>query len=102
MRIILSGKLSGETTLTTFDFTSRLAATETISSASVVASVYSGTDTTPQAIVSGAPTISGQTVVQKLTAGTEGVTYSVLCSAVTSLGQTVQLSAYLPIVPVTA
>lgn len=98
-RVILQGKLANETVIETFDFTSRLSAGETISSASVAASVYSGTDSNPSAIVSGASTISGQKVTQAITSGTLGVTYELLCTATTSLLQVLQLSAYLTITP---
>jgi hypothetical protein len=98
-RIILEGKLSGETITTTFDFTSRLAASETISTATVTASVYSGTDSSPSSIVSGSATISGQKVTQKITAGTLGVVYKLICTITTSTSQTLILSAFLAVVP---
>lgn len=97
-RIIFEGKLLGETVTETFDFTSRLAPTETISSAVVTAAVYSGTDASPSSIVSGSTTISGQKVTQKITAGTLGVTYKLLCTIVTSTSQTLQLSGFLVII----
>lgn len=99
MRIELQGKLLGETVLETFDFTSRLAVAETISTAAVTASVYSGTDASPSSIINGSAAISGQAVTQSITAGVLGVTYELLCTITTSLGQTLQLSAYLPIMP---
>ena len=98
-RIILEAKLSGETVIETFDFTSRLTIAETISTAVVTATVYSGTDASPSSIVSGSATISGKTVTQAITAGTLGVTYLLLCTITTSLSQTLSLSAFLPIVP---
>ena len=98
-RIILEGKLAGETTIATFDFTSRLAAAETISTASVAATVYSGTDATPSAVISGSSTITGQKVTQKLTGGTLGVIYKLVCTITTSLGQTLLLTAFLAVVP---
>lgn len=98
-RIIFPGKASSETFIATFNFVSRLSAAETISTASVAATVYSGTDATPSAIVSGSATISGKTVTQSITAGTEGVTYKLVCTITTSLSQTLQLSAFLTIVP---
>lgn len=99
MRVTFPAKLSGETLTLTFNFISRCTAAETISSASVVATVYSGTDASPSAILSGSAAISGQTVTQKVTAGTEGVTYYLLCSATTSTSQVLQLGGYLTIVP---
>lgn len=98
-RITLGAKYLGETVIETFDFTSRLALGETISTASTTAIVYSGVDASPSAIISGTSTISGQTVTQKVTGGTLGVTYLLLCTISTSLGQTLELSAFLPIVP---
>ena len=98
-RVTFEGKLSAETVIETFDFTSRLAASETISTASVVCTVYSGTDASPSSVISGSATISGQKVTQKVTAGTEGVTYLLACTITTSLGQTLLLSAFLPIIP---
>jgi hypothetical protein len=59
----------------TFDFTNGLASAETISTAVVTATVYSGTDASPSAIISGVATISGALVTQKVIDGLEGVTY---------------------------
>lgn len=98
-RIDLPSKLVGETLATTFDFLSLLAIGETISSASCTASVYSGVDASPSAILSGGAAISGSKVTQTVTAGTLGVTYLLLCSVVTSLSHTLQISAFLCIVP---
>ena len=100
-RVILEGKTAGETVIETFDFTSRLAASETISTAVVTASVYSGTDAAPSSVISGTATISGQKVTQKVTAGTLGVIYTLLCTITTSLGQTLSLTAFLPVIPAT-
>lgn len=101
-KIILENKTSGETVIETFNFTSRLALSETISTASTVAVVYSGTDASPSALISGAATISGQTVTQKVTGGVLGVTYRLTCTITTSLGQTVALTGLMVIVPSTS
>jgi hypothetical protein len=98
-RITLEGKLTSETVSTVFDFISRLAVGETISTQVVTASVYSGTDAAPSAIVSGSATASGTQVTQKITAGVLGVMYKLLCTITTSAGQTLSLSAFLAIVP---
>ena len=98
-RIVLEAKLLGETKIYTFNFVSQLSAAETISTAVVTASVYSGTDASPSSIVSGSATISGQSVTQKITAGTLGVIYELICTITTSLGQTLILSAYLSVSP---
>jgi len=99
MRTTFEAKLLGETVTETFDFTSRLANAETISTAVVTATTYSGTDASPSAIVSGSATISGKKVLQNVTAGTLGVTYLLVATITTSLSQTLQLAAYLVVVP---
>lgn len=98
-RVTFEGKLLSETVVETFDFTSRLTSAETISTAAVTSVVYSGTDASPSAIVSGAASISGKKVTQKVTGGLIGVTYLLKCTITTSLGQTLALSAYLVVVP---
>ncbi len=98
-RVTLQPKLAGETVATVFDFTSRLAATETISTQVVTATTYSGTDASPSSIVSGSASASGQKVTQKITGGTLGVTYVLLCTITTSASQTLELSAFLTIIP---
>lgn len=98
-RVTFEGKLIGETSSLVFDFLSVLPAGVTISSASVTASTYSGTDAAPSAILSGSPTISGSKVTQKVTVGVLGVTYLLLASATLSDGQVRQLSGFLCIVP---
>lgn len=98
-RVTFEGKLAGETVTETFDFASRLAASETISTALVTSTVYSGTDASPSAIISGLAAISGTKVTQKITAGTLGVVYKLLCTITTSLGQTLQLSGFLAVIP---
>lgn len=98
-RVIFPGKYSGDTAIHTFDFTSKLSSGETLSTASVAATVYSGTDASPSALVSGSSTISGQKVTQVITAGTEGVTYKLICTVTTSSSQTLTLTAFLTITP---
>ena len=98
-RVILQGKLSGETKSVTFDFTSQLAVSETISTQSVSAIVYSGTDASPSSIISGSASASGAIVSQVITAGTVGVTYLITCTITTSASQTLQLTAFLSITP---
>jgi len=99
MRVTFDAKLAGETIIETFDFTSRLGLSETISTAVTTATTYSGTDATPSALISGSATISGKTVTQKITAGTLGVVYLLKCEITTSLSQTLDLMAFLPVIP---
>lgn len=97
--VILPAKLLGETRTVTFNFTSLLAPTETISTQTVTATTYSGTDTSPSSIISGSASASGMVVSQKVTAGTLGVIYELLCTITTSLSQTLQLAGNLAVVP---
>lgn len=99
MRMTTNGKLAGETLALAFNFGTRLAVGETISSASTTCTVYSGTDASPSSVISGSTTISGSQVTQKVTGGTLGVTYKLVCTANTSASQVLLLAAFLVIVP---
>jgi len=94
--VLLQPKQLGETQTYHFDFISRLATNETISSQSVAATVYSGVDPSPSSIISGAATASGTIVSQNITGGVAGTIYKLVCTAITSAGQTLQLVGYLP------
>lgn len=98
-RAIFEGKPLGETENVTFNYLSRLAVGETISSASVTAAVYSGSDPSPGSIVSGTSSISASVVTQAITGGVLGVTYKLTCTALTSAGQTLLQSGFLCVVP---
>jgi hypothetical protein len=128
-RLIFNGKRQSETVLESFPFTGALGTTETITSATVTASVYSGNDPYPQGIIAGAgtpitaengtvlsaengqillidpapaanpPTISGQTVTQLITGGVVGTIYELSCLARTSLSQVRGVYGYYAIVP---
>lgn len=98
-RVVLQSKLTGEILNAQFDFTSALASTETISSKVCTASVYSGTDPSPAALIAGAASSSGAVVTQKIIGGLAGVIYELACTITTSTGQTIQLVGYLPVLP---
>lgn len=100
-RVDLPPKLVGETETYEFDFSSRLASGETISTQVVTAAVYSGTDATPANIISGLASASGAIVSQKITAGTVGVIYELTCTITTSANQTLLLTGYIAVVPKT-
>ena len=93
--IDLPPKATGETVREEFDFLSLLSVGETLSSASCAASVYSGVDASPSAIISGVSTISGTKVRQFIIGGTVGVTYLIVCTVLTSLSEVLQISAHL-------
>jgi hypothetical protein len=98
-RIISPVKFLGETVLIPFDFISRLDPVETISSPSLLATTFSGTDANPALILSGSPVILGSVVTQKISGGTVGATYNILCTVNTSLGQILQLATFIAVVP---
>ena len=93
-RIILDPKPAAVTRNEIFPFISGLAVGETITTANCFASVYTGTDPSPQSIVNGPATINGTSVIQSFTDGIEGNIYEVACLITTSLGQSLSLAAY--------
>jgi len=99
MRTVLDPKPVTGTVLRQFDFSSLLQTGETLASAVVTASVYSGTDPTPSAIISGSATVSGGVVSQNITAGVLGCIYELLCVATTSVPHSIPMAAFLAIVP---
>lgn len=100
-RVVTEAKLLGSTQELTppFNFKSGLAVGETILTAQVTASVYSGVDSNPSAILSGSPTIDGTMVHQIMTGGVVGCVYVLLCSVTTSNGQDLDQSAYFYVQP---
>ena len=98
MRAILVPKLVSETCKRTFDFASLLPAAVTISTQTVTATVYSGTDSSPSALISGSASASGSVVTQAFTAGTAGVLYELKCVITTSDSQTLVIVAYLAVI----
>lgn len=94
--VLFQPKQVGESANYKFDFISRLAVGETITTQSVTATVWSGTDPDPAAIISGAATASGTIVTQKITGGVAGTIYKLVCQVTTSASQTLQLVGYLP------
>lgn len=93
----------GELKQLEFPFNGALLLGETIASAVIDVTVYSGTDATPNNLQSGSLTISGTSVLQNFTGsgGQLGVTYNVLCTATTSAGRKLQARGYLALVPQT-
>lgn len=99
MRIEFPSKPLSETVNLSVDFISRLASGELISSASVAATLYSGTDTVPGALVNGAASISGSQVIQSITGGVLGNIYELAYTAVTTLAQRLVITGYFAVVP---
>ena len=98
-RVELPNKTSTEVKNLTFDFSSLLASGETISTKTVTAAVYSGTDATPSGIISGSASNSGAVVTQAITGGTVGVIYELTCTVTTSASQTLVLVGYMAVIP---
>jgi hypothetical protein len=94
----LAPKTPSETRTYVFEFLSLLGAGETIGGATLRATVWSGTDANPSAILGVGTTISGTKVTVVLTGGIEGVIYQVTVLGTTSLSQSVSLQALLAIV----
>ena len=97
MSSAFSYKVTTENEQFTFDFSTVMASTETISSASCTVEVVSGTDPTPSTIKVGSPAISGQQVAQRISGGLDGVIYRLEMSATTSLTNVYTIIADLPV-----
>lgn len=98
-RVIFDPKKLSEQLTIPVDFISRLGVNESITSATVTCSVYSGVDNNPQAMVNGPATISGTVVLQSISGGILGNTYELLYSVLTSKGNTIELAGYFVIEP---
>lgn len=98
-RADLPPKLVSSTETYTVDFVDAIPAGDSISTQSVSASTYSGTDASPSAIISGSASTSGTKVSQKLTGGTEGVIYQLTWTAGTVGGLTLKKTGFLAVVP---
>ncbi len=78
--ILLPGKYVNERVVVSCDFAKRLAAGVGLAAgtATVTATVLTGADPSPSAILSGSPSISGTKVLQFVIAGLDGVTYKLV------------------------
>lgn len=88
MTLTYDPKLTAAVEWFVMDFERQMAVGELITGAGCTASVLSGTDATPSAILSGPPTYAGTLVQQKLTGGVADVLYQLTFTATTSNGQT--------------
>lgn len=96
--VIMESKYAAEARNQVWDFTSRLAVGETISTATASSAVYSGADAAANPTL-GTPSISGAKVTVATSGGVLGVVYLLGCTAVTSAAQTLRLSGLLAVVP---
>jgi predicted aconitase with swiveling domain len=104
-RQVFDPLVAGDVDTLPFDFTSRLQAGETISTAVVTSSVYTGVDPNAATMINGAAVISGTVVNQSIATapnvigGLIGVIYFLICKITTSLGQVLQQTGYLSVIP---
>lgn len=91
---MLDAKDPSETVTVTFDYTSRFAS---ITSAQIFVELVSGTDPTPETIISGSPVIQRGQVYQNFTAGVNGCTYRIKCLALMPDGQQILIIEQLPV-----
>lgn len=92
-RVSFDPKPAAEKFDAVFGFT--LATGESIDSASTVSSLYSGTDTSPTALVSGSTSISDPEVTQLIIGGVAGNVYLLVCTAITDAPQTLVRTGFL-------
>jgi len=98
MSTMLPSKDPAETVVVSFLFASEVLAGETVSSCTVVASVYAGLDPTPAAVLSGTVDLSlAPTVMQKVAAGVDGTTYLLKATATLSTGRVLIRKGILPV-----
>jgi len=90
-------KLTTESELFSFDFSQVLAASETISTASCSVLVMDGTDTNPNAILSGSATVSGSKANQRVQNGVSEVTYRLVMTITTSASNTYTAVGDIPV-----
>lgn len=98
-RAVFAPLPAGETRTVKYDFASDLASGETISTQSVAATVYSGSDASPAGLISGSATASGSVVSQNVVADTAGTIYNTTCTITTSGSRTLVKQAFLACVP---
>lgn len=98
----LAPKLVGETILYSFTFTGRYnKALASISTKVVTATVYSGVDSSPSSIISGAAaasTLDSGVIQQLITAGVVGTIYELICTATLSTGEILIASGLLSVI----
>lgn len=97
-RVVFSPKQLSQTVDREFDFSSLLAEGETLSYATIDVETHAGTDSNPEAILSGGVELDSPRVRQALAGGTLGAVYTLTCVIGTCNGQVLSLAAYLAVV----
>jgi hypothetical protein len=97
---IFPPKLSSAAIGLVFDLKSLILPGDSITAADVTATVYSGVDPTPSAIISGAASFTSTTVTQSVVDGVAGCTYLLTCSVgLTPSSRSPKLQGLLTILP---
>ena len=98
-RTIVPSKAVSETIEVLFNFQDQMPFGTVISGANVTATVFSGVDPDPMAIINGVPAlVEGFNIKQEITAGLAGVTYILVCSVAVSGGLVLTKEAYLAVI----
>lgn len=98
-RVVLQSKKSSEMRYYEFDFISQLAPGDSFTASAVTASLLSGTDANPSAILFEAPLTDGRIVKQKIMAGVPGNLYLIKATGNGLLGTFYTIEGILAILP---
>lgn len=98
-KLTFAGKGVSEVLPYSMTFSDLLQAGETINGASSTATVYSGTDPTPQNIVSGPASYTSTNVTQNITGGIAGVIYTVMVLVTATNSHNYAKVFYVSVVP---
>lgn len=79
------------------DFSSQLASGEAVTAVTCAATVFSGTDATPSALLSGAVTLATNIATQIITGGLSGVIYTLTFSATTNTANRIIIQTYIAV-----
>jgi hypothetical protein len=93
----LPPKDSAESVMIEIDFSTEMAAGETISSALLSMRLVAGTDPNPGAMLAGAAAIVGRSVYQRASGGIDGNDYRLRCVAHISSGNILVRAGELPV-----
>ena len=99
LNLQLENKLPDEVKRYEFDFLSAMAEGETLTFSTVACYIWSGTDASPSAMISGSSSISGSVVSQLIEGGIAGNIYVLVAGATTSGGQSLQLRGQVAVLP---
>lgn len=97
--LVTRSKFVNETISIVFDFSDQLRPGESVSSCTILVSLFTGVDSNPSNILYQVPSISGSSVDQKFRLGIPGCIYEILFLVLGSLGTKAEKSTNLAILP---